>query len=158
MVPPSARLMGGSSEMACEDAVARFGDFVEAVVQIAEAGGALGFEGRLQRGDLFERAAERQHVARIGDAHGDLGQQALDVENAAELLAQFGAQDGLLEQFADGIEAAFDFRAVERGTQQALAQQAAAHAGRGLIEDVEQRGVACARRRTAARRVRDCGR
>ena len=30
---------------------------------------------------------------------------------------------------------------VERGTQQALAQQAAAHAGRGLIEDVQEGGV-----------------
>ena len=37
-------------------------------------------------------------------------------------------------QIADGIETRFDFGAIERGPQQALAQQAAAHAGRGLIE------------------------
>ena len=70
-----------------QDAVAHLGDFVETVVQVAQAGGALGFESSLQRGDLFERAAQRQHVARIGDPHGDLGQQPLDIQNAAQLFA-----------------------------------------------------------------------
>ena len=58
-----------------------------------------------------------------------------------ELLAQFGAQDGLLPQFADGVEALFDFGAIHRRAQQALAQQAAAHAGEGLIEHAEHGGL-----------------
>ena len=117
------------------------GEFVEAVVKVAQARGLLGVEAAFERGDFFERAAERQHVARAGGAEGDLGEQALQIEHAAELLAQFGAQDGLLAQFADGVEALFDFGAVHRGAQQALAQETAAHAGQGLIEHAEHGGL-----------------
>ena len=124
-----------------QDAVAGFGDFVQTFVQIAQAGGSLGFESGFQRGDLFERAAQRQHVARVGGPHGDFGQQPLDIQDAAQLFAQFGAQYGLLEQLADRIQPAVDFGAVERWAEQTLAQQAAAHAGPGLIQDVQQSGV-----------------
>ncbi len=44
-------------------------------------------------------------------------------------------------QFADGVEALFDFRALHGGPQQALAEQAAAHAGQGLIEHAEHGGL-----------------
>ena len=86
-------------------------------------------------------SSERPRASRSrgpADAEGDLGEQAFEIEDARELLAQFGAQDGLLTQFADGVEALFDFGAVHGGAQQALAQQAAAHAGEGLIEHAEQ--------------------
>ncbi len=124
-----------------KDAVAGFGHFVQTIMQVAQAGGALRFESGFEGGDLFERTAQRQHVARIGDPHGDLGQQPFDIQNAAQLLAQIGAQDGLLEQLADGIQPAVDFRAVERGAEQPLAQETPAHARLSLVEDVEQRGV-----------------
>ena len=65
---------------------------------------------RFSAGNLFERAAEREQIARTGGAERDFGEQAFQIENAAELLAQFGAQDGLLQQFADGVEALLRFR------------------------------------------------
>ena len=123
--------------MAFEDEVGDVGEFVEAVVQIAQARGLLGVEAAFERGDFFERAAEGEQVARAGGAEGDLGEQAFEIEDAGELLAQFGAQDGLLAEFADGVEALFDFGAVHGGAQQALAEQTAAHAGEGLIEHAE---------------------
>ncbi len=110
---------------------------IEAVMQVAQARGLLGVEAALERGDLFQGAAEREQIARAGGAEGHLGEQAFQIENAGELLAQFGAQDGLLAQFAHRVEALLDLGAVHRRAQQALAQQAAAHAGQGLIEHAE---------------------
>ena len=119
-----------------QDAVAHFGDLIQTVVQVAQARRTLRFERALSAPGIF--SSERPSASKSrGPAvpMRDLGQQALEIENAAQLLAQFGAQDGLLQQLAYRVQAAFDLRAVERRTQQALAQQASAHAGRGLIED-----------------------
>ena len=120
-----------------EDEAADVGQLIEAVVQVAQARGLLRVEAALERGDLFQGPAQREQVARAGRAEGHLGEQAFQIENAGELLAQFGAQDGLLAQFAHRVEALLDLRAVHRRAQQALAQQAAAHAGQGLIEHAE---------------------
>jgi hypothetical protein len=76
-------------------------------------------------------------------AQRDFGQQPLDIQNAGQLLAQFGAQDGLLQQFAHGVQARFDFRAVERRPQQALPQQTPAHAGRASDRARQQRAACC---------------
>ena len=120
-----------------QNEVADVGQLVEPVVQVAQARGLLGVEAAFERGDLFQRAAQREQVARAGRAERDLGEQAFQIENAGELLAQFGAQDGLLAQFAHRVEALLDLGAVHRRAQQALAQQAAAHAGQRLIEHAE---------------------
>ena len=114
----------------------------------------------LQRGNLLERAAQRQQIARTGRAQRDLGEQAFEIENAGQLLAQLGAQNGLLQQFADGVEALLRFR---RGPGKAAAGAGAA-GGRPcrlrLVEHVQQRGLRlrARRRRRAARPVPDCAR
>ena len=93
---------------------------------------------------LLERASERQHLARAGTADGDLGQEALHVQDASELLAQFRAQDGFTLEIGHGIEARFDLRAIERGRRSRWRRRRAAHAGRGLVEDADE-GCAFAR-------------
>ena len=124
-----------------QNQVGDVGQFVQAIVQRAQARGLLRIEAAFQRGNLFERAAQRQHIARTGRSQRHLGQQPLEIENAAQLLAQFGAQDGLLQQFAHRVEALLDFRAVHGGPQQALPQQPAAHAGEGLVEHRQHGGL-----------------
>ena len=42
-------------------------------------------------------------------------------------------------KFLHGVQAGFDFRDIERGREQAAAQQTAAHAGAGAVENVEER-------------------
>ena len=118
-----------------QDAVANLGDFIQALAEGRQRIGAL------QRGDLCQRAAERQQLARPRRAQRHLCQQALDIEDALEQLADFSARDGLAEHLAHRVEAGLDFGAVERGAEQALAQEAAAHAGRGLVEHAKQRGA-----------------
>ena len=120
-----------------EDEVGDVGKFVEPVVQAAQARRLLGVEAAFQRGEFFQRAAQSEHVARAGRAQGDFGQQAFQIEDAGEVLAQLRAQDGLLAQFAHRVQALFDFGAVHGGPQQALAEQTAAHTGEGLIQHAE---------------------
>ena len=129
-----------------EDEAADVGQLIEAVVQVAQARGLLGVEAAFERGDLFQGPAKREQVAGAGRAEGDLGEQAFQIENAGELLAQFGSQNRLLAQFAHCVEALLDFGAVHRWAQQALAQQAATHAGKSLIEHAEygQLALRCA--------------
>ena len=120
-----------------EDEAGDIGEFVEAGVETAQAGGLLGVEAAFESGDFFEGAAEGKEIARAGGAEGDFGEQAFEIENGGELLAQFGAQDGLLAELADGVEALLDFGAVHGGAEEALAEETAAHAGEGLIEHAE---------------------
>ena len=86
-----------------------------------------------------ERLAQREQVARTGAAQRHLGEQPLQVEHAGQLLAQLGAQDGRGQQLAHRVEPGFDLGLVERRAQQALPQQAPAHAGGRLVEHAEQR-------------------
>jgi len=96
MVPPSTRLIGWFIGDGFQDEVADVGEFVEAVVQIAQARGLLGIEATFDRRDLFQRAAESEDVARVGRPEGNFGEQAFQIEDARELFAQFGTQNGLL--------------------------------------------------------------
>jgi hypothetical protein len=122
-----------------QDGVGDVGQFIETLVQGPQARGLLGIEATLQRGNLLDRAAQCQQIARAGRPECHLGQQALQIENAAQFLTYFGPQDGLLEQIFHRIEPLFDLRAIERRTEQALPQKAAAHAGEGLIERRQHR-------------------
>ncbi len=159
MVAPSPMSMGGASDIAARIGAGGFGHRIESREGIAQARGerlggeARGF-GELRH--LIERFAKGEQIARAGAADHDFGEQAFDIEHGRELLAQFGAQDGFAREVAHGIEARFDFVAIERRAQQALAQQASAHAGGGLIEDA--RSAWRRHRRKSARRVRDCAR
>ena len=55
------------------------------------------------------------------------------------MLAELGAQDGRAAQLLNGVQARFDLGHVDRGREQAAAEQAAAHAGAGAVEHVEER-------------------
>ncbi len=131
--------------MALQDRGAEFRDVIDAREDFADARGQtvlrLGSAASNEERRLFERAAEGEDFARSGAADRDFGEQALHIEDAGELLAEFGAQDGFALEIGHGIEARFDFGAIERGTQQPLAQQPAAHAGGGLVEDADQGGA-----------------
>ena len=96
------------------------GQVIQPLVKRSQPLGLLCIEAALEGGDLFERAAKRQQVARAGRAQRDPGEQALQIQNAAELLAEFRAQDGLLQQFAQRVQPLLDFTAIHRWTQQAL--------------------------------------
>ena len=65
-----------------QDQAGDVGEFVETAVQAAQAFGLLGVEAALECGNLLERPAQREQVARPGRAQRDLGQQALQVEDA----------------------------------------------------------------------------
>src|SRR5258708_1991498 len=75
------KVEGGFVGDGFEDEGGDVGEFVEAVVEIAEAGGLLGVEAAFECGDFFERAAESEQVARAGGAEGDFGEQAFEIEN-----------------------------------------------------------------------------
>ena len=103
---------------------------------VLQAGGGSGFELLLRRAGIA--ASERASASRSrGPAEPSVILASRRSRSRMELedLAQFGAQDGRVEQFFDGVQARFDFGAIEGGRKQALAQQAAAHAGGGVVED-----------------------
>ena len=66
----------------------RAGQLVQALVNGPQTGGLLGVERAFEPGNLVERPAQRQQIPRAGGAQRHLGQQALEIENAFELLAQ----------------------------------------------------------------------
>ena len=81
MVPPSAKLTGGSSEMAVRILLADIRDRID-------QGGAEPAlreyrSERDKRRQLRERPAERQQFARRGRVQGDFGEQALQILDAA---------------------------------------------------------------------------
>ena len=151
MVPPSTRLSGGSSAMASRMRLATSGSSSRRSWRLRRRAACWVSKQRLSGGDFLERAAEGEEVARAGGAEGDFGEQAFEIENGGELLAQFGAQDGLLAEFADGVEALLDFGAVHGGAQEALAEETAAHAGEGLIEHAEDGELGLAAPASAAK-------
>src|ERR1035441_9730325 len=135
MVPPSTRLSGGSSAMASRMRLATSASSSSRSCRLRRRAACWVSKQRLSAGIFSSKRPPRSDtIARAGRAEGDFGQQAFQVEDAAEVLAQFGAQDGLLANFAHRIQALFDFGAVHGGPEQALAEQAAAHAGEGLVE------------------------
>ena len=95
-----------------------------------------------QQGRLVQRFAQGEKVTGTRAADHDLGKQSLYIQHGSELFAQFGAQDCFAHQIADGIETGFDFRQFQRGSQQAMTEQAAAHAGAGLVQNADERGPA----------------
>ena len=130
----------------------------------AGAGGLLGSAKQRLRAGIFSSERPRARRSR-GPAEPSvtLASRRSRSRMPASCFAQFGAQDGLLQQFAYGVEALLDFGAVHGGAQEALAQEAAAHAGEGLIENGQDGGLARRRlrqrqARRAARSVPGCGR
>ena len=86
------------------------------LAQAARAGGlacaqpasAICLEQRPQRRNLLERPAQRQQVARRGDAQRDPARQPFEIENAFEFLANFLARHGLRFQLRDRVQPLLD--------------------------------------------------
>src|SRR5260221_8726133 len=93
-----------------------------------------------KNGKLRERFAEGYKFARTGVAEGDAASEAFEVLNAAQFLANFAADDGLLDQMGHGVEACLDGRAIDERAKNPGAQEAGAHAGDGDIERGDQSG------------------
>ncbi len=96
-------------------------------------------------GKLRQRFAKREQFARRGQAERNAAGQPLEIENAAQFLANFTAHHGLLDKVRDGAEARLHGVAVEERTKNPGAKQARGHAGNGGIERGKQRCRAAAR-------------
>ena len=77
-----------------------------------------------------------------GDAERGAAGEALEVLHAAQILANFLAQHGVRFQLGDGVQARFDFVAIDFRTQHPGAQQARAHAGDRGVNGRQQRSRA----------------
>ena len=147
MIPGSVASAGGSSAMACFEALADVGEFVDFVVEMAqEIAAALWRSGEeiFEHRKLRERFAQGDEFARRGQAERDAAGEALEIEDAAELFADFVAHDGLLDELRDGVEARFDGVAIDQRAQNPGAKQTRAHACDGDVESGEERCRAAA--------------
>src|SRR3972149_449881 len=89
---------------------------------------------------MGERLAKGDKFARGGKGKGDARGETLEVEYAGEVVANFFAENGVGAQLGDGVEAGFDFSAVERRTKDPGAEETRAHAGGGFVESGEEGG------------------
>ena len=74
-----------------------------------------------ESGRLIEGFTEGEKIAGTGAAYHDLREEALDIENGYELLAKLRAENRFAREVRNRIETRFDFVAIERGPQEALA-------------------------------------
>ena len=74
-----------------QNQVGHIGQLVQALVNGPQARRLLGIERAFERGNLVERAAQRQQIAGARGTQRYLGQQALQIQNAFELLAKLRA-------------------------------------------------------------------
>ncbi len=150
---------GGSSAMRGEDRSRTSGNFVEPLVKYrASARRLLRCRSRASAArDLLERPAQREQVARAGAAERDLRQQPLQIENPARVACAVprAGWSRCSSSPTASRRASISARSSD-GAQQALAQQAAAHAGRGLVEHARAASRPSLRRRRSARPVPDC--
>src|SRR5258708_21553100 len=95
---------------------ANIGQLVDFGVQAAEESAASGRRRRdeiFENGKLREGFAEGYEFAWTGVTEGDAASEAFEVLNAAQFLANFAADDGLLGEVSDGVEACFDGLAID---------------------------------------------
>ena len=121
-----------------QDAITHIGELIESGQGSLEVGGRGRGERWLQQRHLCQSAAEGEQVAGVRGPDRDTREQAFQILNPAENLAQLRALDSRAPEPLDGIEPGFDFHAIERGPQQAATQQAASHSGERLVEHTEQ--------------------
>ena len=91
--------------------------------------GAYGCEGILQL----------HHLARTHPAHGHLGDDALEVAHAVELVVHTRTEVGLLEEIVHNVEPLVDGAHVFQRKHHPAAQQPAAHRRDRAVDDIEQR-------------------
>src|SRR6266480_4210516 len=85
----------------------------------------------LEDRDLRKRFAERDEFVGCSETQSDAAREALEVEDAAEFFADFAADDGLLDEMLDGVEASFDGVAIDERAKNPRAEEAGAHASDG---------------------------
>src|SRR5437016_12859698 len=83
----------------------------------------------LQHRKLRERLPQRHQFARGRKAQGDAAGEPFEIEDALELLANFAANNGLLDEVRNGIKTALNGLTLNERPEKPGAQQARAHAG-----------------------------
>ena len=107
-------------------------------------------------GQGLERGRERHQVARAGGPERDAPEDAVEVLDAGEGVAQAAAVERPEGQLLDGVEPVLDPLQLHERTHDPLAERAASH--RGLACGRARRAACRAdRRRPGSRRARGCG-
>jgi len=104
------------------------GQLVDFGVQAAEESAAASRRRRdevFKNGKLRQGFAEGYKFAWTRVAERDAAGQSLEVLNAAQFLANFAADDRLLDQMGHGVEACLDGRAIDERAKNPEAQEAA---------------------------------
>jgi hypothetical protein len=83
----------------------------------------------LQYRELRKRLSQRQKLAWSCQAQSDAAGETLEVQDAFEFFANFAANDSLLHEMSDGIEAGFNGGPVDERTKKPRSQEPSAHAG-----------------------------
>jgi hypothetical protein len=94
---------------------------------------------------LGERFAECDEFTRSGEAQSYAASESFEIEDAAQFLADFAAQDGLLDKMGYGFETSFDGFTVKQRAQNPRAKEARAHSGDSLVERAYESHGAAAR-------------
>ena len=137
--------MGGSSARGARVEIGEFGQGRDPGAELAQRGDRMFFERVPQAGQLSERNAEGDQVARIAAALDQTRDEALEVANLAQAflkdiaLGLIGAGPG------DDTLTALNRGEVAKGREEPLAQEASAAGGDGAIDRGEQRDVFRAR-------------
>ena len=137
--PPSRTSAGRGVHQGAGDLVGEVEGRVELLRLLAQERGQAVDEGLGRGGQRPQGLAEGHEVPRPRRAQGDPAEDAVEVLHAAERLAQAAAVEGAEGQLLDGVEPVLDALELDEGPQDPLAQQAAAHGGPGVVEDVEER-------------------
>src|SRR5882724_1680240 len=118
-------------------------ELVNFIVQTAKQRAAAGRSWRDEISEdrkLRQGFTKRYQLAWAGLAESDAAGEAFKILNAAKLLADFAADDGLLNKMSNCVEAFFDGVAVNQGPKNPGTQKARAHSGDGDIERGDERG------------------
>ena len=89
-------------------------------------------------GKVGEGSAQRQQVARVARPLRQAGDQALRIAHPLEGIAQFGHEEGFLQETGDEVLAAQQFLHAAGGVQYPVAQLAGAHGGAGAVQRAQQ--------------------
>ena len=96
------------------------------------------------RGQRLERRAERHQVARAGRAERDPAEDAVEVLDPRERVAQPPAVERAEGQLLDGVEPVLDALHLDERAQDPVAERPAAHRGLRVVEHVHERAAPAA--------------
>src|SRR5258707_10265360 len=124
------RLVGDGAFQPIAD-VSEFVDFLMKLTKQFAAARGLRRKKILQHRKLYQRLAQRHEFARSRKTQGDAAGEPLKVEDAFEFLADFAADNGLLNEVRNGVEPGLDSLAIDERAENPGAQEARAHARHG---------------------------